>query len=79
MLKRHVEEIHELLKDEKLAEEAFLYEMDNHEYAISYDADEEILGVFNLSFEKLNEMGLKMAYMRARERHMKNARNWGMI
>lgn len=79
MLKRHNEEIQELLKDEKLAEEAFLYEMDNHEYAINYDGDDDVLGVFDLTFEKLNEMGLKMAYMRARKRHMDHAREWEMI
>ena len=76
MLKRHVNEIHELLKDAQLAEEAFLYEMDNHEYAINYDGDGDVLACFNLSFEKLDEMGLRDAYLRARNRHMKHAEKW---
>lgn len=76
MLKRHREEIHELLKDEQAAEEAFLYEMDNHEYAINYDGDADVLACFDLSFKKLDEMGLRDAYLRARNRHMKNAEEW---
>ena len=79
MLRRHRDEILELISDEKEAEEAFLYEMDNHEYAINWDGDDDVLGVFDLTFDKLNEMGLKMAYMRARKRHMQHARDWEMI
>lgn len=79
MLKRHVKEIHELLKDEEIAEEAFLYEMDNHEYAINWDGDEDVLAVFALSSEELEEKGLESAYRRAKKRHMKHAMDWGMI
>lgn len=76
MLKRHREEIHELLKDEQAAEEAFLYEMDNHEYAINYDGDADVLACFDLSFNKLDEIGLRDAYLRARNRHMKHSEEW---
>ena len=76
MLKRHREEIHELLKDEQAAEEAFLYEMDNHEYAINYDGDADVLACFDLSFNKLDEISLRDAYLRARNRHMKHSEEW---
>lgn len=76
MLKCHREEIHELLKDEQAAEEAFLYEMDNHEYAINYDGDADVLACFDLSFNKLDEIGLRDAYLRARNRHMKHSEEW---
>lgn len=79
MLKQHNEELHELLKDEEIAEAAFLYEMDNHEYAINWDGDADVLGCFCLTEEKLEEMGLVGAYLRARKQHMKNTEEWGMI
>lgn len=71
MLKRHTEEIKEALRaDEEFAEAAFRYEMDNHEYAISYSADEDVLGCFCISFKDLKEWGLEAAYRRARKAHM---------
>lgn len=79
MMKRHREEIYELLKNEQDAEEAFLYEMDNHEYAINWSGDEDVLSCFSLDEKKLNEMGLRDAYFRARRKHMDHAREWDMI
>lgn len=79
MIKRHNEELQELLGDKEAAEEAFLYEMDNHEYAINWSGDEDVLDCFNLTEEKLYEMGLRDAYLNARRRHMKHAREWDMI
>lgn len=79
MLKRHKEELLEAMKDDKFAEEAFLYEMDNHEYAINWSGDEDVLACFNMDVAKLREMGLTGAYRRARIQHMKNAEEWGMI
>lgn len=79
MMKRHREEIYELLKNEQDAEEAFLYEMDNHEYAINWSGDEDVLSCFNLTEEKLREMDLVRAYQRARRQHMEHAREWEMI
>lgn len=79
MMRRHREEIYELLKDEKAAEEAFLYEMDNHEYAINWSGDEDVLACFNLDEKKLDEMGLRDAYFKARKKHMEHAREWEMI
>lgn len=77
MLKRHREELHEfLLGDKKDVEEAFLYEMDNHEYAINWSGDEDVLACFNLTFELVDKMGLRDAYLRARNRHMKHAEEW---
>lgn len=77
MFKRHDKEIQEfLLHDEKEAEEAFLYEMDNHEYAINWDGDEDVMACFNVDYDKLDQMGLRSAYLRARRRHMEYAKNW---
>lgn len=70
MLKRHKQELHELLKDEEVAMEAFLYEMDNHEYAINYDGDGDVLGCFSLEYEDLKKMNLERAYLLARKKHM---------
>lgn len=79
MLKRQKEELYELLKDEEAAEGAFLYEMDNHEYAINWDGDADVLACFNLTEKQLEEMGLLGAYSRARNAHFKHARDWEMI
>lgn len=77
MFKRHDKELQEfLLHDEKDAEEAFLYEMDNHEYAINWSGDEDVMTCFNVDYDKLDEMGLRGAYLRARNRHVKHAEEW---
>lgn len=79
MLKRHTKEIHEALEDKEFAEAAFLYEMDNHEYAINWDGDADVLACFSLDEKKLHEMGLGDAYRNARRAHMKHAQEWDMI
>ena len=80
MLENQTEEMLQRIKDDPdFAEAAFLYEMDNHEYAINWDGDADVLACFNLSFEKINKWGLQTAWRRAREQHMKNAEKWGMI
>lgn len=79
LLKRHVKELHEAMLDEDFAEAAFLYEMDNHEYAINWDGDWDVLQCFAMSEENLDKLGLAGAYRRARNQHMKNAEEWGMI
>ena len=79
MLKRHTEEIHEALKDEEFAEAAFLYEMDNHEYAINWDGDADVLACFAIDEAWVIKHGLDGAYRRARRAHMKHAQEWEMI
>ena len=80
MLKRHTKEVQdELIKGEEFAEAAFLYEMDNHEYAINWDGDADVLGCFSLSEKDIVNKGLDRAYRRARNKHMKHAREWDMI
>lgn len=79
MMKRHTKEIHEALKDKEFAEAAFLYEMNNHEYAINWDGDADVLACFSLDEKKLHEMGLGDAYRNARRAHMKHAQEWDMI
>ena len=80
MLERHTKEMKDRLKeDPDFAEAAFLYEMDNHEYAINWSADEDVLACFAITFEDIRKWGLQMAYDRARNKHMRNAEEWGMI
>lgn len=76
MMKRHKEELREAMKDKNFAEAAFLYEMDNHEYAINWTGDEDVLACFDLDWKLLKEMGLEDAYYLARFQHMKNAEEW---
>ena len=80
MMRLHDKELKQKLKDDPdFAEAAFLYEMDNHEYAINWSADEDVLAAFAITFEDISNWGLQMAYNRARNQHMKNAQEWGMI
>ena len=79
MLKRHTKEVQDALGDPEFAEAAFLYEMDNHEYAINWDGDADVLGCFGLDEEDLVKMNLEIPYLRARKKHMEHAREWDMI
>ena len=80
MLNRHTQEVHELLlSNEEIAEAAFLYEMNNHEYAINWDGDDAIFDCFAITYEKLCEMNLESAYNRARRTHYKQMEEWGVI
>lgn len=79
MLKRQRVELREALKDEEFAEEAFLYEMDNHEYCINWSGDDDVLDSLELTFDLVDELGLRSAYLRARRKHMKRAEELGII
>ena len=79
MLKRHTKELKEAMKDKEFAEAAFLYEMDNHEYAINWSGDDDVLRCFAMDFDEIEKMGLTNAYRRARAAHMKHAQEWEMI
>jgi len=80
MLKRHTKELQEAMQsDPEFAENAFLYEMDNHEYAINYSGDEDVLNCFGWDEDDVIKLGLAGAYVRAREWHMKRMRNNGII
>lgn len=80
MLKNHTKEIHEQLKNKEFAYEAFLYEMDNHEYAINWDGDDDVLSCFSLDFSDLKEMGLIDIYNLSRKEHLRKAHEeWGLI
>lgn len=80
MLARHTNEIKEALKnDVEFAEAAFLYEMDNHEYAINWSADEDVLGCFCIDWDFIRKNGLQLAYDSARNKHFKNMEDWGVI
>ena len=78
LLQRHTRELRDKLREDKeFAEAAFLYEMDNHEYAINWTADEDVMDCFSIDWQMLRDWGLEDAYRRARNQHMKNAEEWG--
>lgn len=80
MLERHSNEIKKLIvSDERIAETAFRYEMDNHEYAINWDGDDEILRCFGIDYDDLVKLELEDAYRRARKAHMNYMREAGVI
>ena len=80
LLKRQAQEVKDKLKnDPEFAEAAFLYEMDNHEYAINWDGDEDVLACFAIDWDDICEWGLQLAWESARRKHMKHAQEWDMI
>lgn len=80
MLELQQEELHQRMKDDPIfAEAAFLYEMDNHEYAINWTGDEDVLDCFGITFEHINRWGLQYAWGMAKHKHMEHAEKWGMI
>lgn len=80
MLKRHTKEMQERLKaDVDFAYAAFLYEMDNHEYAINWDGDDDVLDCFAITWKEIEEWGLQLAWNKARSEHFKHAEEWEMI
>lgn len=80
LLDRQREELLQRMRDDPIfAEAAFLYEMDNHEYAINYSGDEDVLDCFGITFEHINRWGLQYAWNMAKRKHMENAEKWGMI
>lgn len=80
LMGRHVGKMKQkLIDDPEFAEAAFLYEMDNHEYAINWSADEDVLDCFSINWDFIRKHGLQMAYDSAKNKHMRNAEKWGMI
>ena len=79
LTENHRHELKMAMKDKEFAYEAFLYEMDNHEYAINWDGDADVLGCFDLVYAQLDELDLEEVYQRAARQHMKHAREWEMI
>lgn len=71
MLERQTRELKEAMRNKEFAEAAFRYEMDNHEYAINWSGDEDVLDCFAMNFEDLKKLGLMDAYRRARNAHTK--------
>lgn len=78
----------ELMKDPEFAEDAFYYEMGNHEYAINWQGDWDVCSCFcNCKYDDnksgtdyLRENGyaeeIINAYISARKRHMNDAKDW---
>lgn len=79
LMENHRHELSEAMKDKEFAYEAFLFEMDNHEYAINFDGDTEVLSCFNLVYAQLEDLDLEEVYQRAARAHLKHAQESGMI
>ena len=80
LLERHTKDLKQkLIDDVEFAEAAFLYEMDNHEYAINWSADEDVLDCFCINFDFIRKHGLQMAYDSARNKHFKHMEDCGVI
>lgn len=79
LMENHRHELKMAMKDKEFAYEAFLYEMDNHEYAINWDGDTEVLECFNLVYAQLEDLDLEEVYQRAARAHLKHAKEWEMI
>lgn len=79
LLEDHRHELKLAMEDKEFAYEAFLYEMDNHEYAINWSGDDDVLECFNLVYNELDGLGLEEVYKRAVKQHMKHAREWEMV
>lgn len=80
MLKCHTRIVQNKLKeDPDFAEAAFLYEMDNHEYAINMDGDDDVLRCFGMDYEDLRNWGLQLAYEVARRKHFERMEEWGVL
>ena len=68
---RHDKELKQkLIDDVDFAYEAILYEMDNHEYANNWSADEDVLAALGIDFMFIRKNGLQMVYDQARNQHM---------
>ena len=77
---RHDKELKEkLASDPEFAYEAILYEMDNHEYAINWSGDEDVLAALGIDFGFIRKHGLQLVYDKARNQHMRHAQEWEMI
>lgn len=80
MMKRQTEELKQRLKeDPDFAAAAFRYEMDNHEYAINWDGDDDVLRCFAIDWDDIKEWGLQLAWEVARREHFKMMEEYGVI
>ena len=70
----------EAMKDPDFAEEAFLYEMNNYEYAINMTGEEEVTMEFGLTMvDIMDDPILVKAWKRARSRHYNEMHEKGII
>ena len=72
-------EIRKALKNEEFAKEAFRYEMDNHEYAINWEGDENVLSSLYIDWNFVEENHLENAYSEAKREHMIQMEEKGFI
>ena len=81
MSMNHVKELNEAMKDPEFAKSAFRYEMDNHEYAINWDGDSDVLNCFGWTPESFTKVDISIqnAYLFARNEHIEHFRNLVVI
>ena len=78
----HAKELNTAMKDPEFAKSAFRYEMDNHEYAINWDGDADVLRCFGWTpdnFSKKASVEIQNAYLFARNEHIEHFRNLGVV
>ena len=77
----HAKELNEAMKDPEFAKSAFRYEMDNHEYAINWSGDSDVLNCFGWTPESFTKVDISIqnAYLFARNEHIEHFRNLGVI
>ena len=81
MVINHAKELNEAMKDPEFAKSAFRYEMDNHEYAINWEGDADVLSCFGWDPDTFSKVHTEIqnAYLDARKEHMEHFRNLGVI
>lgn len=81
MAVNHAKELNDAMKDPEFAKSAFRYEMDNHEYAINWDGDRDVLSCFGWTPKTFTnvDISIQNAYLFARNEHIEHFRNLGVI
>ena len=70
MFSRHKKELTEARKQNKFLTEAFLYEMANHEYCITFDSDEVLAACGITEDDYKNNEGIRKAWKAAKAKYI---------
>lgn len=81
MFIRQANELHKAMKNPEFSRAAFRFEMDNHEYAINWEGDADVLGCFGWTPESFTKVDISIqnAYLFARNEHIEHFRNLGVF
>lgn len=76
LLERHKEEKEKVLSNDKFLQEAIEYELANHEYIITYDA-EPTLSALGFNLEILQDKRFKNIFEKAKKNYLKSMEKLG--